>query len=137
MNPAQKAMLNQRLALLDAFVLPEKDRKQPLFTAGQLTIVDLSDPFIEPTSACSLFEMVTRLFVRSQLDTGKVLVVDEAHKVSRSTSAQGTLTKSFLVSLSQPRGYRSDEDFDVVDPPATSPRHARCHQYSRLFLHRS
>ena len=80
-------MLKRRLALLDAFVLTEKDRKQPLFTAGRLTIVDLSDPFIEPTSACSLFEMVTRLFVRSQLDTGKVLVVDEAHKVSRLTSA--------------------------------------------------
>ena len=81
MNPAQKAMLNQRLALLDSFVLPDKNRQKSLFEEGQLTVVDLSDPFIDPASACSLFEIVTRLFVRSELNTGKVLVVDEAHKV--------------------------------------------------------
>jgi hypothetical protein len=51
------------------------------FAAGQLTIVDLSDPFIDPASACGLFEIVTRLFVRTEVETGKVLVVDEAHKV--------------------------------------------------------
>ncbi len=84
MNPAQKAMLNQRLVLLDSFVLPEKNRQKSLFEEGQLAVVDLSDPFIDPSSACSLFEIVTRLFVRSELNTGKVLVVDEAHKVCTS-----------------------------------------------------
>jgi DNA helicase HerA-like ATPase len=51
------------------------------FEAGQLTIIDLSDPFIDPASACGLFEIVTRLFKRADVGTGKVLVVDEAHKV--------------------------------------------------------
>jgi len=51
------------------------------FAAGRLTIIDLSDPFIDPVSACGLFEIITRLFVRADVGTGKVLVVDEAHKV--------------------------------------------------------
>jgi hypothetical protein len=54
----------------------------PRFAAGQLTIIDLSDPFIDPASACGLFEIMTRLFVRINAGTtGKVLVTDEAHKV--------------------------------------------------------
>ena len=52
------------------------------FAAGQLTIIDLSDPFLDAASACGLFEIIIRLFIRADVDTGKVLVVDEAHKVS-------------------------------------------------------
>lgn len=111
-NPAQIAGLEQRLALLNSFMEP--NRPQPTtfgsktyanisgpksnvtapkstphrFAAGQLTIVDLSDPFIDPGSACGLFEIVTRLFVRAEVETGKVLVVDEAHKVFSPTSLQ-------------------------------------------------
>ena len=59
------------------FRLPVKSK----FAAGQLTIVDLSDIFIDPYFACGIFEIIVRLFVRANLGTGKVLVVDEAHKV--------------------------------------------------------
>jgi hypothetical protein len=51
------------------------------FAVGQLTIIDLSDPFIDPASACGLFEIVTQVFIRADIVSGKVLVVDEAHKV--------------------------------------------------------
>lgn len=56
-------------------------RRAPRFAAGQLTIIDLSDPFIDPASAASLFDIVLRLFIRADVGTGKVCVVDEAHKV--------------------------------------------------------
>lgn len=87
----QAVGLEQRMALLQAFMNRGRDRRGPRdhrpkcsrFVAGQLTIVDLSDPFIDSTSACGLFEIVARLFVRADVGTGKVLVVDEAHKVSR------------------------------------------------------
>lgn len=109
-NPAQVAGLEQRLALLNSFMVsngpqpatfgsktyanisgPRSNVLAPKstprrFAAGQLTIVDLSDPFIDTGSACGLFEIVTRLFVRAEVETGKVLVVDEAHKVFRSIS---------------------------------------------------
>lgn len=84
-NPAQLSGLEQRLALLNSFMAGKKDKKNKLkgsrFVSGVLTIVDLSDPFIDPASACGLFEVLTRLFVRADVGTGKVLVVDEAHKV--------------------------------------------------------
>ena len=76
--------LEQRLSILNSFIdknpKPKSSRKR--FAAGQLTIIDLSDPFIDPSSACGLFEIVARLFVRADVQTGKVLVVDEAHKVT-------------------------------------------------------
>lgn len=90
-NPAQAAGLDQRLALLRSFMVKGGSRVSEItsrFAAGQLTIIDLSDPFIDPDSASSLFEIIVRLFVRSEVDSGKVLVVDEAHKVhSRSSNS--------------------------------------------------
>ena len=89
-NPAQLAGLEQRMALLHSFLERDRSARQydaPRFVEGQLTIVDLSDPFIDPAAACGLFEIVTRLFVRAEVGTGKVLVVDEAHKVGVLTFA--------------------------------------------------
>ena len=76
------------MALLESFLAKSKGSGDPSlqenrFAAGQLTIVDLSDPFIDPASACGIFEVMTRLFLRAKVDTGKVIVVDEAHKVRR------------------------------------------------------
>lgn len=68
------------MALLTSFMNPNM-KPQTRFAESQLTIIDLSDPFIDPASACGLFEIITRLFVRADVGTGKVLVVDEAHKV--------------------------------------------------------
>lgn len=86
LNPFQKASLDQRLALLNSFLDPfppsQRRRKPPRFAKGQLTIIDLSDPFIDPDSACGIFNIICRLFTRAELDAGKVLVIDEAHKVS-------------------------------------------------------
>lgn len=79
-SPQQLTGLEQRMALLQSFLDKQKGCASPRFAAGQLTIIDLSDPFIDPASACGFFEIVTRLFVRAQVNTGKVLVVDEAHK---------------------------------------------------------
>ena len=94
MNPAQKAGLKQRLELLRTFTCPTakpslsymphntvsvKDEER--FAAGMLTIIDLSDPFVDPALAGAIFEICIRLFQRASVDTGKVLVVDEAHKV--------------------------------------------------------
>ena len=79
----QRAHLDQRMALLKLFTTTEP-HIMPRFVPGQLTIVDLSDPFIDPKSACGLFEIVIRIFTRANIGTaGKVLLVDEAHKVRR------------------------------------------------------
>lgn len=53
------------------------------FSRGQLTIIDLSDPFIDADSACGIFNIICRFFTRVDIgdNVGKVLVIDEAHKV--------------------------------------------------------
>lgn len=52
------------------------------FASGQLTIVDLSDRQIDNYNASALFDIVVRNFERADVETGKVLLVDEAHKVT-------------------------------------------------------
>ena len=94
MNPAQKAGLKQRLDLLQTFTRQTRSlplanmsrntvvmREEERFAAGMITIVDLSDPFVDAPLAGAIFEICIRLFQRASVDTGKVLVVDEAHKV--------------------------------------------------------
>ncbi|KAF8632491.1 hypothetical protein AX15_001860 [Amanita polypyramis BW_CC] len=89
---AQVACLEQRMGLLSSFLAPTRQR--PRFSKGHLTIIDLSDPFIDATSACGIFEIIVRMFVRANVKTGKVLLVDEAHKFLE----QG-LTNGFVKSL--------------------------------------
>jgi hypothetical protein len=94
MNPAQKAGLRQRLDLLQTFTRQTRSlplanasrntasmREEERFVSGMITIIDLSDPFVDPPLAGAIFEICIRLFQRASVDTGKVLVVDEAHKV--------------------------------------------------------
>ena len=94
-NPDQLSGLEQRMALLESFLEsgPKRTWTETRFEEGQLTIVDLTDPFIDARQASALFEIITRLFERATVDTGKVLVVDEAHKV-------GWLSFTFLVGIS-------------------------------------
>jgi|SRR6266702_18469 len=99
MNPAQKAGLKQRLDLLMTFTQPLGKPKMPSkarsistveeqrFASGKVTIVDLSDPFVDSAMAGGIFEICIRLFQRASVDTGKVLVVDEAHKVPLPSSS--------------------------------------------------
>ncbi|KAI0033797.1 hypothetical protein K488DRAFT_46956, partial [Vararia minispora EC-137] len=84
LNSMQQNSLKQRLELLRTFTSSKLPRSKPLpkprFAPGQITIVDLSDPFIDTASACGLFEIVLHAFERAEVDTGKVVLVDEAHK---------------------------------------------------------
>ena len=50
-NPAQKAGLKQRMALLESFLSKNKlNVPKQRFAAGRLSIIDLSDPFIDSAS---------------------------------------------------------------------------------------
>ncbi|KAJ3551358.1 hypothetical protein NM688_g4749 [Phlebia brevispora] len=122
LQPAQLNGLKQRMELLESFVDKTKKRAAPQrFDAGQLTIVDLSDPFIDSSSACTFFEILVRLFVRAKIGTGKVLVVDEAHKYLASNGGESGLTKELSSLIRQQRhlGMRvivSTQEPTVVPP---------------------
>jgi hypothetical protein len=52
-----------------------------LFQASQLTIIDLSCPCISPDTACSLFNVCFGIFMEQDTEIGRVVALDEAHKV--------------------------------------------------------
>ena len=82
----QKGPLSLRLALLESFMASKqkaspKKSKAWSFEPGTLTIVDLSCPFVDESSACSLFAICLALFLESPMNAGRVIALDEAHKV--------------------------------------------------------
>lgn len=85
----QKGPMNMRLQLLESFMvtgplgkhLPKSGLDIFASTPGCLTIVDLTDPFVDPGSACVLFDIALALFMESNKTVGKVVALDEAHKV--------------------------------------------------------
>ena len=85
----QNMPLTLRIQLLEAMLLECQNRKQVRglvsvkahFEPGTITIVDLTDPFINPSSASALFDIALSLYLETEIPSGKLLVLDEAHKV--------------------------------------------------------
>ena len=126
-NPAQQTGLEQRMSLLTSFLEPPSMAKssstQNRFAPGQLTIVDLSDPFLDEGAACGLFDIIIRLFIRAEVNTGKVLVVDEAHKectVMFSLVLMVVFLTLGLVSLPQQSSLWPDENPSAPDSSTAS-----------------
>ena len=51
------------------------------FEPGSLTIVDLSCPFVDENTACALFNICLAIFLEYRMEAGRVVALDEAHKV--------------------------------------------------------
>ncbi|KAL8701852.1 MAG: hypothetical protein Q9201_004680 [Fulgogasparrea decipioides] len=66
----KKEQLERRL------VQPDVWSAQP----GSLTIVDLTDPFVDQSAACGLFDICLSLFLANQPVGRTVIALDEAHK---------------------------------------------------------
>lgn len=89
----QTRPLQMRLDVLESFFEPgtvvAKGHKQPQksindiwqFEKGSLTIVDLSCPFVGPDDACALFNICVSLFLKNRSHAGRMIALDEAHKV--------------------------------------------------------
>jgi hypothetical protein len=76
----QSNMLKMRTNLLESFLDLEGTTSVPGFRPGDITIIDLSDPFLTPSTACILFKLALEQFLQSSAP-GKMVVLDEAHKV--------------------------------------------------------
>ena len=89
----QNQSLKLRLEVLESFFEPTdrafgKNMGPPKankdiwkFDKGTLTIVDLTCPFIGPDDACALFNICISLFLEGRSEAGRMIAVDEAHKV--------------------------------------------------------
>ena len=149
MNPAQKAGLKQRLELLQTFtrstdkhtsshkVRNTMAKDEERFVAGMITIVDLSDPFVDPALAGAIFEICVRLFQKASVDTGKVLVVDEAHKVLLPSLPQDCGTcrlTGHVVSFRNEYIQCPHAGAVITSSPATTHVNARDSEHARFVL---
>lgn len=80
-DPKQLNMLEMRLGLLESCLDTSGTAPEPKFRPGEVTIIDLSDPFVTPNTACILFKLCLERFMQSR-SSGKMVVLDEAHKAS-------------------------------------------------------
>lgn len=79
-DATQSNMLQMRMNLLDSFLDLDNKAPMPDFKPGGITIIDLSDPFLIPSTACVLFKLGLEQFLQSSAP-GKMIALDEAHKV--------------------------------------------------------
>lgn len=84
----QQAPLNLRIQLLESILLECQGKNSGVsgsikqyFKPGTITIVDLTDPFLNAASSSALFDIALSLYLETEIRTGKLLVLDEAHKV--------------------------------------------------------
>lgn len=78
----QENMLNMHLNLLETFLDQKGELPEPSYGAGEIVIIDLSDQFLTPSTACVLFKLGLEQFLKCSKVKGKLVVLDEAHKVS-------------------------------------------------------
>ena len=81
---AQQNMLELRLGALESFLDLSNSSTSPTFAPGEVTIMDMSCPFVDATTACVLFKLGLKMYLDSHA-SGKMVILDEAHKVRSET----------------------------------------------------
>lgn len=87
-NPTQVNMLQMRLGLLDSFLDLHNTCLESQSKEGEVTIMDMSCPFVDANTACILFKIGLQKYPQSGA-AGKMIVLDEAHKVSEALCIAG------------------------------------------------
>lgn len=130
LQPGQKVMMDMRLNLLESFLDPDAVRgsratKTDIFVAepGTLTIIDLSDPFLDSGTTCTLFNIVLDLFLvnRHATSSGLLIALDEAHKFMHATAAAETFTENLLTVIREQR-HNACRVVIATQEPTISPR---------------
>ncbi|KAL4879905.1 hypothetical protein BJY04DRAFT_219710 [Aspergillus karnatakaensis] len=103
LDRSQTPFLYQRLDLLDSYLDITGKAPDEYFVDGGITILDLSCPFVDQSTACILFRIAIELFLQAQPSSGKMIVADEAHKYMTDTPAARVLTETLLTIIRQQR----------------------------------
>ncbi|KAI9628854.1 hypothetical protein H4Q26_018398, partial [Puccinia striiformis f. sp. tritici PST-130] len=106
LNPAQECSYKMRIEMLDSYLTNQKSvNVSSYFKPGHLVIVDLRDPFTNSSLVIALFEIIVGLFVEQRMETGKVLLLDEAHKYLNSDPCSARFTDSMTSLIRQQRHF--------------------------------
>ncbi|KAM3086270.1 hypothetical protein ACMFMG_000407 [Clarireedia jacksonii] len=103
-NPAQQTMLQLRLGLLESFLDLKDECPMPTFEQGEITIMDLSCPFVDTNTACLLFNLGLKQYMQSS-SSGKMIVLDEAHKYMLDLPGAKALNSYLKSIICQQRHY--------------------------------
>lgn len=74
---------------------------------GTLTIVDLSDAFINENDACALFSICLKLFMTGWHNKPRIIALDEAHKFLTMTAEAQKLIADLIAIVRQQRHFNS------------------------------
>ncbi|KAK7052655.1 p-loop containing nucleoside triphosphate hydrolase protein [Favolaschia claudopus] len=103
----QRMMIELRLSLLDAFIGLTARKVNSYFSAGDVVLVDLTDPFLDGLTASVLFDIVLGTFTQWETPCGKLVVLDEAHKyLVNSDSTKLAQSVSDIIRLQRHLGTR-------------------------------
>lgn len=155
--PSQQSMLDQRLNLLKTFsatttpliveqdfpnlrgkALKHKKTEQGVsfegdcirVEKGTLTIVDLSDPFVDPNTACTLFNICLSIIIKrhkeaveaQRISKGFIVTLDEAHKfLDTELPAAEVFTQSLLTCIREQR-HNAARIVIATQEPSISPK---------------
>lgn len=70
---------------------------------GTLTIVDLSDPFLDDATVCMLFDICLGIAREERPSCGLVIALDEAHKYMNQLPAAANFTDRLLTTVREQR----------------------------------
>ncbi|KAI7532856.1 glutathione degradosome, partial [Hortaea werneckii] len=119
----QASMLNMRLDLLKSFMNESHTSQEGLFKTepGTLTIVDLTDPFLDASTVCMLFDICLALFKQNRPSSGLVIGLDEAHRYLNKSTAADAFTES-LVSTIRMQRHNATRVIIATQEPTISER---------------
>lgn len=108
----QQRPMRLRLDLLQSFMrwpptkadLKKKEpRRLMSLQPGTLTIVDLSDPFLDDATVCMLFDICLSIAKEKRPSCGLVVALDEAHKYMNQSPAAANFTDRLLTTIREQR----------------------------------
>ncbi|CAG8977466.1 hypothetical protein HYALB_00011815, partial [Hymenoscyphus albidus] len=114
LDQKQMVFLEQRLDLLESFMDLDGSTENLSFEPGEVTIMDLSCPFVDASTACVLFKI--GMFLQSGDASGKVVFMDEAHKFMTETPGAKALTEAVTEVIRLQRHYGARVIISTQEP---------------------
>ncbi|KAI9667623.1 MAG: hypothetical protein M1821_000440 [Bathelium mastoideum] len=114
-NPSQLNMLELRLGLLESFLDLNNSCQEPEFSPGEVTIMDMSCPFIDANTACILFSIGLHNYLQSRA-SGKLIVLDEAHKYMLNVPGAKSLNEDLMRIIRMQRHYGARVVISTQEP---------------------
>ncbi|KAG0150647.1 hypothetical protein CROQUDRAFT_104293 [Cronartium quercuum f. sp. fusiforme G11] len=135
MSTDQRGPFSMRIGMLDSYLTGRSGTSvQEHYKAGRLVIVDLRDPFINTSMASALFEIIVELFLEKSISSGKVLLLDEAHKYLSEAHGLSKFTASITSLIRQQRHFGIRTLISTQEP--TIIPHTILELASILIIHR-